>query len=157
MDASQLGIVATSLGIARDIAKAMTGIRDFNLLAEKTATLNEALLKLQDGLLAHNASLFELQNKYFEACEETRKLKETLAERNRYTLVSFPSGHFAYRVNVPPEQSGASEPTGAEPLHYVCQQCFDNGRKVVLQRNFFMSTSGALECRVCKGQVVDRS
>jgi hypothetical protein len=155
MDASQIGIIATSLGVARDMAKAMSGIRDFNLVAEKAAALNDQLLKVQEALLAHNAALFELQNKYFESCEELRKLRESTSERRRYTLFEFPKGHLAYRVNLPPEQSGTSQPGSAEPLHYVCQKCFDEGRKVVLQRNFFMGVPGGLDCPVCKIHIID--
>lgn len=137
------------------MAKAMSGIRDFNLVAEKAAAINEQLLKAQEALLAHNAAMFELQDKYFEAREELRKLQEAASERGRYTLFKFPQGHLAYRMNVTPQLGGASQPGSTEPEHYVCQPCFDNGRKVVLQQHLVMGAECGLICPVCKTQVFD--
>lgn len=155
MDATQIGIVATSLSVAKDIGKALIGIRDFNLVAEKVAALNDQLLKAQEALLAHNTAMFQLQNEHFEAREELRKLKEAASERGRYTLVDLGKGHLAYRMNVAPQESGSTEPVSAEAPHYLCQPCYDNGRKVVLQRNYVMGISGGLDCPVCKFQVLD--
>lgn len=155
MDASQIGIVATSLGAARDIGKALVGIRDHNLVAEKLAALNDQLLQAQQALLSHNATLFELQQQNFEAREELRKLKESASERGRYTLVDLGKGQLAYRVNVAPTQGASGEPVSADAPHYVCQPCYDNGRKVVLQRNWFFETRGGLDCPVCKNSVID--
>jgi hypothetical protein len=155
MDASQIGIVVTSLNTAKDIAKAMIGIRDHNLVADKLAALNDQLLKAQNALLAHNAAMFELQNEKFEACEELRKLKEALSERSRYALVDLGQGHLAYRMNIAPQEGGTGEPAAAQTPHYVCQPCYDNGRKVVLQRSYVMGIPGGLECPVCKTAVFD--
>lgn len=148
MDASQISIVATSLSMARDITRTIIGIRDANLIAEKVTALNDQLLKAQEALLAHNAAMFQLQNQYFEAREELRKLQEAASEQGRYTLFELVPGKFAYRVNIAPEQSGSSEPGSAEPMHYVCQICFDQGRKAVLRIGTFVAY-----CPLCKDNI----
>jgi hypothetical protein len=155
MDFSQIGIVATSLSVAKDIAKAMVGVRDFNLVAEKSAAINEQLLKAQEALLSHNASMFELQNKYFEACEELRKLREAASKRGRYPLVDLGKGQLAYRVDVTPHQGGAGEPSAAQTPYYLCQPCYAQGMEVVLQRSFVMGVDNGLKCPACKTQVFD--
>jgi hypothetical protein len=155
MDASQIGIVATSLGLAKDIANTMVGVRDFNLIGEKLAALNNQLLQAQDALLAHNAAMFQLQNEHFEAREQLRKLQEAARERSCYTLVDLGKGHFAYRMDVAPSPGAAGEPVLAHAPHYICQSCYDNGRKVVLQRNYVMGIAGGLECPLCRTAVFD--
>lgn len=156
MDASQIGIVATSLSVAKDIGKALIGIRDFNVVAERVAALNDQLLKAQEALLAHNAAMFQLQNEHFEAREELRKLKDAASERSRYALVDLGKGHFAYQMDVAPSPSAAGEPVSTHAQHYICQPCYDHGRKVVLQRNYnMMGAAGSLDCPVCKNAVFD--
>jgi hypothetical protein len=147
MDWSAVGAITSSISAARDIAKGLSAIRDQALISERTAALMEQLLKAQEGLLAHNTALLQIQQEHFEAREELRKLKEAASERGRYSLFEVSVGRFAYRVNVSPQQSGASEPGSAEPLHYLCQPCFDKGVKSVLQS---MSRTDGLECPICK-------
>jgi hypothetical protein len=155
MDASQIGIVATSLSVAKDIGKALVGLRDWNLVAEKVTALNDQILKAQDALLAHNTSMFELQNKYFETNEELRKLKETVNEKGRYSLVDLGFGFHAYRENVTPEQSGASQPSAPQPERYFCQPCMDRGVKVVLQARFEEGVHIGLTCGSCKATLLN--
>lgn len=153
MDGAAISMVTSSIATAIDLAKALTGVRDGALIAEKTAALYDKLLQAQQALLAHNAAMFELQTQYFEAAEQLRKAKEALSERSRYTLVTLGDGYVAYRVNVAPEQGGAGQPGSPEPAHYVCQACFDVGRKVVLQPYLVFGARCGLECKVCNQQI----
>lgn len=155
MDATQIGIVATSLSVAKDIGKALIGIRDFNVVAERVAALNDQLLKAQEALLAHNTAMFQLQSENFEAREELRKLKEAVNERSCYALVDLGKGHLAYRLAIAAQSSAPDAAANVHAPHYVCQPCYDNGRKVVLQRNYYMGIAGGLDCPVCKNHVLE--
>lgn len=148
MDLSSISIAVSSLMQAKEIGQAALAFRDFNETAGAITQINEKLLKAQDGLFAHNTQLMELQQKYFEATDELRKLKEAIAERGRYSLFEFTAGSFVYRVNVAPESSGTGDPGRAEPEHYVCQPCFDRGVKVVLQRRNSMGAD-YFDCNAC--------
>lgn len=147
MDWTAVGAITASISTAREIAKGLSATRDQSLINEKTSALLDQLLKAQEGLLTHNAALLQLQGENFKTSEELRELKETMRERGRYSLVSIGNGYFAYRVNITPQQSGASEPSTSEPLHYVCQTCFDSGVKSVIQPR---PKSILLECPRCK-------
>lgn len=133
MALSEIGLLISTLTGAKQLAQAALDLRDFNAQAAAIANINGELLKAQDQLFVHQSQLLQLQEQHFEAREELRKLKEAQSERQRYALFDLGNGQFVYRVNVAPEQSGASEPGGAEPLHYLCQPCFDGGVKSVLQ------------------------
>lgn len=154
MDFAAIGAITSSITSATDIAKGLISARDQANIQEKTATLLEQLLKAQESLLAHNAALLQLQHQHFEAREELRKLHEAASERSRYSLVEVTRGCFAYRVNITPQQSGASEPATTEPVHYLCQPCFDKGVKSVLMSAQCTMTGGSvLKCVVCKTSI----
>ena len=135
MDLSSITTAFTAIDLVRRGLSAAIEVRDFNQAAAELAKLNEALLSAQAALLAQNGALFELQREKFETAEKLRKMEEALAERGRYSLVEVTPGGFAYRVNLAPQQGGASEPGSTEPVHYLCQPCFDTGKKIVLQRH----------------------
>lgn len=145
MDGTSIMVAFSALDAARKAALVALEVRDFNKTAAELSKINEALLQAQNALLAQNAVLFQLQSEKFETAEKLRKLEETLSEKARYSLVEITQGSFAYRVNVAPQQGGASEPSGTEPVHYVCQPCFDKGVKSVLQ-----SAGHLLTCTICK-------
>lgn len=145
MDFPSLATGMTSLGLIKQALAAAIEIRDFNKAATEIAKLNDALLDTQNAVIAQNSTLFALQQEKFEAAEELRKLKEALAEKSRYSLFEIFPRMFAYRVNLPPAESRAGEPITSQPLHYLCQGCFDKGIKMVLQA----SGSGWI-CNGCK-------
>ena len=153
MDWSAISGITTSIAAARDIAKGMSALRDSTLINERTAALMDQLLKAQEGLLAHNTALLQLQQDHFVACEKLRKLEEAVNERGRYSTFEITPGSFVYRVNVAPQQTGTREPSAAEPMHYVCQPCYDNGRKVILG---YLVTGDAFshwKCSACEREI----
>lgn len=153
MDFGAITGAITAISAAKDLARAALTVRDANALAVAVSQMNDQLLKAQESLFTHNAALLQLQNQHFETSEELRKLKEAVRERGSYSLVEITHGSFAYRVNVTPEQGGASEPGSAQPPHYVCQPCFDSGVKAVLGRTE-SDTWGIREiCPVCKREI----
>lgn len=152
MDFSLVSAAITSIKTAKDIAGSALAVRDWNLVATEIAKMNDQLLKAQDALFSHNSQLLELQQQLFETTEKLRKAEESIAERGRYSLVDVGGGQWAYRVNVSPVQGGSGEPSASQFPHYVCQPCFDNGRKVVLQLGDAMGYKH-LWCPVCKTTV----
>ncbi|MGB4061907.1 MAG: hypothetical protein WBK26_17015 [Burkholderiaceae bacterium] len=133
IDTAAIGIVSSSISAAIDIAKGLTAVRDAAMTAQQTSALADKLLQAQEALLRHNAGMFELQAKYFEACEELRKISVAAADQQRYPLVNLGLGFFAHRVDPIPQPGGATLPGTAQEPYYLCQQCLENGRRSVLQ------------------------
>src|SRR5690242_4880264 len=117
MDISLVTGAVTAIKAARELGSAALKIRDFNQFAGTIAKINDQLLRAQESLFAHNADMLELQQKYFESCEELRKLKAIAAERERYSLQELDRGVFAYQLKSPAGTEGSE----GEPLHYLCQ------------------------------------
>ncbi len=135
MDFSSIATAIASLKSAQELASATLAVRDFNQSAAAIAQINEKLLGAQQGLLAHNTMLLQLQSEYFQATEELRKLKEAVAEKDSYDLVDLGGGVFVLEAHIAPDEGGSSVPGRTQPKHYVCQPCFAGGSKVVLQHN----------------------
>ncbi|KLD63906.1 hypothetical protein [Dyella japonica] len=140
MDLALINTAVTSLAHIRQLGEAMKDIRDFNLVAAQVAEINSQLLKAQESLFAHSAQMHELQAKYREVSDELRKANEALAERGKYHLHELSPGVFVYRCG-----------EGEQPVHHLCQPCFDKGTKAVLQRH---NRWGAIsiDCPICNKQ-----
>lgn len=135
MDFSSITTVFSMVKGAQELASAAMGVKGFNDSAVTISEINQKLLAAQQGLLAHNTMLLQLQSDYFQATEELRKLKEAATEKARYDLVDLGGGVFVYCTNLAPMPGDAAKPGHPDVAHYLCQPCFDAGTKVVLQHN----------------------
>lgn len=151
MDLASISTAFTAIDFIRKGLAAAIDVRDFNKAAAELSNLNEALISAQTALLAQNSALFSLQNEKFEMAEKLRKLEESLAERGRYSLVELAPEHFVYQVNATPQDTGDGSPREPQPLHHLCQPCFDTGSKAVLQQHTYLGTV-YLRCPTCKNK-----
>lgn len=154
MDYSLVGIAASSISMAKELAKTAIGLRDFNQVSAVVSQLNDQLLKAQDALFTHNAQMLTLQQQHFEATQKLREMEEAIAERGRYSLFELIPGFFVYRMNITPVAGHVSDPGTSEVLHYLCQICLDrDGFKSVLR-----FAGGRCICGACsRGVIVDQS
>jgi hypothetical protein len=138
MDMSSLSAAVSGIRGAIILGKGALAVRDSTKAQEIVRAMNEKLLDAQQCLLELSAALNSLQQEHFQSTQELREVRETLAERGRYSLVDIGGSQFAYRMNAQPTLSGASDPGLAEPEHYICQKCFDGPAqaKVVLQTTY---------------------
>ncbi|AJQ88075.1 hypothetical protein [Xanthomonas oryzae] len=148
MDFSSVGTALTSLQLAKEALNSILGIRDFNALAPKIAAINDQLLKAQDGLSMYAAKVADLQEKLLAATAELAQLKEKADERERYTLVELSSGIFVYRLKDGDDRHNVPVEGNAEPFHYLCQKCFHEGTKSILQQSAGV-TKITLDCFNC--------
>lgn len=110
------GIAKTALE-ARDEVKAQSAIADFNA---KHVALSMAALDLVEK---HNTLL--RTNHDLEA--KLADIQRKTSERDNYVLHELAPGRFVYRFK-PTDGSG-------DPIHDVCQLCYDQGIKSVLRLN----------------------
>lgn len=152
MDFGLISSAVSSLVAAKDIGAAMIGVRDGNLVAGTIAQMNEQILKAQEALLTHSLQMSELQQRHFETLEKLRAMEKLVSDRGSYSLAEIQPGSFAYRSNATERLSHDGNPVLSEPLHYVCQPCFDKNIKVVLQKTWFYG-SAKLVCGECKAEL----
>jgi hypothetical protein len=131
-------------GAIKNITTALVQERDREKLAALKIELTDKILELQTKLLeVHSAVVLESEA-LRRAQDRIRELESSEREKSRYELAKIGSvGDFlAYRLR---PASELSERQG-EPAHFVCQTCFDAGKKSVLVHN----GSGYWSCSLCK-------
>lgn len=140
--AGAIGAVSGSFDILRKTLSAYTTKEVINAVSDVQAKL----------IAAHSVAL-SLQEKVTKQSEELRKLRETLSDKNRYRLIEMVPGSssFAYFYDGTPFRRAPRQPVISEPPHYVCQKCFDNGVKSILQGRMNLGTgAGYLLCTKCR-------
>lgn len=144
MDPSLLIGAFSALKAAKDAAQAALTIRDFNAAGAAISRITDELLKAQQILLTQQAAMAELQVELEKSRRELAELREKAKERGRYSLFEITEGVFVYRKNEITDglEGGEGIP---EPMHYLCQGCFDKGVKAVLQ-----GWGNNWHCPICK-------
>ena len=121
---------------AFDIAK---GLKDIN----DAATRNAAVIELQEKILGAQAAQSALIERVREAEAEVARLKAWEREKDRYRLVRWEYGAFAY---IPKDAEA-----GGEPPHALCATCYQRSVKSLLQFNGEMQIfKQAWDCPSCK-------
>ncbi len=138
-----------SLKTASDIAQ--------GIIALKTETeKNAAVINIQRHVLEGQRALMEADalhatdlRRIGELEQEIVRLEDWSAERERYELIGIRGGAFTYMPKAGMENG--------QPAHWLCANCFDHGRKSILQ-NKGQTRQGSGEesygCDRCKGSFV---
>jgi hypothetical protein len=149
------------------IAELTMGLQSLNAMTELLKVLNaastqtqinEVKLGLQEGLLAAQRALFAAQEAQTADAAVIRDLEEQIvrlkdweAERQRYQLTAIDRGAFAYM-----QKPGMD---GGEPPHWLCTNCFEQGKRSLLQSRGGSVRDGphgiqtAWGCNACDGSV----
>lgn len=154
MDLSLFSQATSSLSAAVTLAKSFVGLRDEaqRLVAtnELLAQINEAHGKISALLIAHAESAAEHQaalREKRELEEELRRVKAEKADLENYALRELSPGVFVYARSTGVEST--------EPLHYLCAQCRNDGKKSILQRG---ENHGSIfhRCTICETNFLER-
>jgi hypothetical protein len=112
---------------ARDDAKAKAAIGDMSNRLSEAFVSGLAIAEKNLALMAQVADMDQ----------QLRELQGRMAERDKYVLHEVAPGRFVYRFEPPVKASDSR----AVPTHHLCQPCFDQGKKIVLQ----LATAGEWE------------
>ncbi len=125
VDMTTIGVIANSLNAAVNITKAMIDLRDAQAIQSKVIELQRAILDAQSGAFAANEERTTLIQRVRDLEKEITDLKAWNAEKENYELKSIYLGSFAClpKANTP----------NAEPPHWLCATCYENGKKSILQ------------------------
>jgi hypothetical protein len=107
------------------MTKVMVGIRDTSVMQGKIIELQGVILSAQSAALSAQSDQLSLLERVRELEKEVAQAKEWNSEKEKYKLVQVGSGSFAYMMKEPE--------CGAGPHHMLCANCFEHGRKSILQ------------------------
>jgi hypothetical protein len=135
-----------SLKAAKDIVQGLNGM-------QTAAAINDVKLTLQGHILDAQQSLFAAQeaqslatNRIGQLEAEISRLKDWSSERERYELVEIRAGAYAFM------QKAGMRTT--EPAHWLCANCFGNGKKSILQvQQSLAGRDRTHACPACKATI----
>jgi Zn finger protein HypA/HybF involved in hydrogenase expression len=110
------------LGIFKSLYDSAKALKDIN-----DATIrNGAIIELQEKILAAREAQTTLLERISELEKEVTNFKTWAAEKEKYEVKVFSPGSIVYALK--------AQIQGAEPTHYICANCYEDGKKSFLQR-----------------------
>ena len=143
MNIAEIGVLASSLKSAGDLVATMVGLRDSTKIQEAARELNTIILAAQRSALEAQSSQLSLLKQVGELEKEVVAVKKWDAEQQRYELKDMGGRALVYAIK--------PSMRGTEPPHAICTNCYEHGKKSILQFNG-ASTMGeqSYDCSSCK-------
>jgi DNA-directed RNA polymerase subunit RPC12/RpoP len=143
MDISAL---IAGLAYSHTLVGALMNERDSQKAAAIKIELTEKITAAQIQLSQVLAAVIDKDATIHRLSERNRDLEAAQREKERYRLarIGAVGEAFAYQLRPAAELSERSD----EPTHFICQPCFDSGRKAVLQMQ-----GPYAACPVCESKI----
>jgi hypothetical protein len=138
-----------ALQSATSIVKDLSGLRNDSDRSAKLIELQRQILAAQNGAIQANDEQSKLIDIVRKLEQRLLEMETWSTEKQRYELKAVSPGAFAYALKV--------DARGSEPPHYVCQACYEKGKKRILQfAPSAMAEIGiphTLDCPECKAKI----
>lgn len=143
MDAS---LLVSSVSSALELGRLLVNERDRQKAAAIQTDLTDKLIQAQAQVSQVLGAIIEKDGLIQSLVERVRELEAKQTERARYQLAKLGTvgDFFAYRLRPATELVERSD----EPAHFLCQPCFDAGKKSVLRL-----AGSTAHCSLCKSTV----
>lgn len=114
----------------------------------KTMEVTQVAIQLQGLVFSLQDDLLTLQRSKADLEAEISHLRKFEIEKNQYSPFQFPTGAFVYRSN-----EGIANTNGEIVSHYLCANCFNAGRKSILQPSAVEGYFEMLSCHHCHAKI----
>jgi hypothetical protein len=131
----------SSLKTMKDIVQGMNAAKNEAAINGVKIELQGLILDAQQGLFAAQEAQSSDARQIAQLEQEIVKLKDWSAEKERYQLVDVWQGSVAYMPK-PTMENG-------EPAHWLCSNCFNQGRKSFLAMQGHVGPNSAWKCGAC--------
>ncbi|MGD0419802.1 MAG: hypothetical protein ABSA68_09550 [Xanthobacteraceae bacterium] len=121
MPAAEIAAAVTGIRSALDIAKAMVGLRDAEAFRAKSIELQSIVLEALNKAIEARESYAAQADRVRALEAEVADLKAWGGEKEKYELKPNFGGGVAYMLK--------PDARGTEPPHWLCPQCYANGKK----------------------------
>lgn len=143
---AEISALMTSLKGAKDIAEAMVGLRDAAARQSKVIEFQNVIMDAQQSVFAIQQERAALVEKVSELEEQVARLEKWNSEKERYELSELGNGTVAYRIK--------DAVRGTEPPHWICANCYDDGKKSHLQPEVrFPGSTKVYVCHACGSEL----
>ena len=147
MDITSITAVTSALKGALDITKGIVSLKNQADLSSLAIELNSKLIEAQHAVFAVNDERQRLIDKVRELEQEIDQSKNWESEKLRFQLMSpWPEKPVSvYHLK-------KSHANGEEP-HWLCPNCFQDGKKAILNTNKKKGEYVHLVCSVCEASI----
>jgi hypothetical protein len=121
-----------------DMAKALKDMDD-------ATRRNGAVIDLQGQILAAQMQQAALIEQVGQLETKVRGFEKWEAEKDRYKLEKLPPGVLVRTLK--------EEAANGEPIHHICESCYQNGRKSPLHQDEHSNGIHHLMCNACQTQL----
>jgi hypothetical protein len=143
---AEISMGLSSLKAAADIVKGLNVISTKAMVNEVKITLQEHIINAQEALIAASEAQAATANRIRDLEQQIVKFENWEREKQRYQLAKLQYG-FAYALK--------ETMRDGEPSHYICEPCYQNGKKSILQDSTSaMLGEHSLTCPRCKLTVI---
>jgi len=148
MDMALIGGTISSLRLAGDIAKSFLQLKTMAEVQGKVIELQSVILAAQSSALEANAAQMAMVEEMRTLKEEIVRHKAWETQKQRYVLDRPLRGTVAYALK--------ESMSDGEPPHWICTNCYENGRKSILNGRNTALNMYSFECPVCKSAITTR-
>lgn len=144
---AEISSLVSSLAHAKNLGSALLDERDRQKAAAIQIDLTNQIVQAQGQLSQVLGAIIEKDGAIQTLTQRVRELEAQQAEKARYRLakVGTLGNFFAYELRPAAELVERSD----EPPHFVCQPCFDAGKKSVLHQR-----DTIIKCYVCDNAAI---
>ena len=146
MDISLIQGTIASLKFAGDIAKSIFDLKITGEVQGKIVELQNTLMSAQNSVLSAYTEQASMVEEIRTLKEEMARIKKWEEEKKRYALVSPWRSFSTFALK--------KECSLSEPPHLICQKCYEDGRKSILNPKKERDNQRFhLYCPVCKSEI----
>ncbi|MDE3974488.1 hypothetical protein NUS65_03895, partial [Glaesserella parasuis] len=114
----------------------------------KTLEVTQIAIQLQGLVLSLQSDLLTLQSSKADLEAEISQLRKFKVEKDQYSPFQFSTGAFVYRSN-----QCFTNANGEIVFHYLCANCFNQGKKSILQPSPIEGYFEMLSCHHCLAKI----
>lgn len=148
MDLAAITSAGASLKTAADLAKAFFDVKAAIDVQGRVFELQRVILTAQQDTLTAQQTQASLVEANRQLEDRIRRLESWDLERDRYALTEVSQRVYAYRVR--------DDARGEEPDHWLCANCYQAGKKSILQSLGApgpYANSEAFSCPACRNGI----
>lgn len=141
MDVSSITATLAGLKSAGDIVKSIIELKSVSVIQTKIIDLQSQILTAQSSAFSANAEQATMVETIRTLKEEIARIKAWESEKQRYKMYSPWNGTVVYALK--------KSMCNSEPPHWICTNCYEEGRKSILAQQQKGNSTVAFLCPKC--------
>lgn len=141
IDMASITAAIGSMKAAGDIAVGLVNLKTMSEVHAKAVELNQKIIVAQHEIFAANAAQTECIQRISELEKQIANIKAWEAQKQRYQMRTILDGITVYALK--------KSMSDGEPPHYICANCYEAGKRSIIQNGETKDRFTTLVCPTC--------